>query len=88
MFYIKKMNDWTSKLYSAVEEGRITKDTKIYVYGASGTPSVQYEKYENVLLFAGGVGITPMASIYKNMLLKHESGNLQIQVKMSQKIRM
>jgi predicted ferric reductase len=75
VFYIKRMNDWTEKLYRAVDEGRITGNTKIWMYGVSGSPSVDYERYQNILLFAGGVGVTPMAPIYMSLLRNNENAN-------------
>ncbi len=49
------------QLTPVVSDGLRTR--MISVMGLFGRPVVQFNQYRSVVLFAGGVGITPMASI-------------------------
>ncbi|KAG6947461.1 hypothetical protein JG688_00015547 [Phytophthora aleatoria] len=45
----------------------------IYVDGPFGSPAQDYARYREVVLIAGGIGVTPFASILKNILYQWES---------------
>lgn len=79
-FVIKKMNGWTSNLYRAIDEDRINTNTTIFIYGVSGTPSVNYERYQNILLIGGGVGVTPLSSVCMHLMKKYESSSHQVKL--------
>ena len=64
--HVKPMGDgsWTQRLSSLVAAGRI--NFSLAVDGCYGH-AITYEDYKRVILVAGGIGITPCASIYKTL---------------------
>lgn len=63
VFYIKAIGGYTKELFQKASDGSL-KDCTVLLEGPYGHPSVSYQKYQNVLLIAGGIGITPMVSIF------------------------
>ncbi|RLN02904.1 hypothetical protein BBJ28_00008199 [Nothophytophthora sp. Chile5] len=80
-FHVKALGDWTVKLLSAAPKGAaISGDAKspfdILVDGPYGSISVDLENvstYSHIVLFSGGIGVTPMRSIVN--WLHHEVQN-------------
>jgi len=60
--HIKNMGNgtWTQRLYELAVSKR---DIELRVDGPYGNPGIQFEKYKVLAFFAGGIGITPIASI-------------------------
>jgi hypothetical protein len=74
-------NSWTSKLKNVINEYNILLDSKIYIQGPYGTDFSKYyknNKYNNIILFCGGIGITPLISIIEDLDLKIKFNNLNI----------
>lgn len=64
---------------SSLEENKNTlsnhkQQTKIYIWGPYGKLNVSLEESRIVVLFAGGIGITPFLSIYAGMKEKKKKG--------------
>ena len=75
--HVRVLGDWTKKLYelgSKVNEGKGEGELDMYLdgpYGATGV-DLESERYQNVLLISGGVGVTPMQSICNQLMHEHE----------------
>ena len=52
------------------------KDVKIHLDGPFGNYGLNLNEFESVVIFAGGMGITPMISIYSDLMWRHERGEL------------
>jgi NAD(P)H-flavin reductase len=66
-------NSWTNKLKNVINEYNILLNSKIYIQGPYGTDFSKYyknNKYNNIILFCGGIGITPLISILQDLELK------------------
>lgn len=48
--------------------GALRNSFRLVMVAACGSPAVQFARYEEVVLVAGGVGITPMASTFSELL--------------------
>ena len=61
--HIKSMGKgtWTENLYKMAKE---KKSVTVFVDGPYGNPSIEIKRYSSLVLCAGGIGITPMASIF------------------------
>jgi predicted ferric reductase len=63
-------NSWSNRLFNIVNNNvNILTNRKIYIQGPYGHLSVNYknEKYKNIIIIAGGIGITPMISILEDI---------------------
>ena len=72
-FVIKIENDWTLKLYNLIKESNFP---FIYVDGPYGRTIINWEDeiFDYFLFIAGGIGVTPLVSITKNLLTQSNSG--------------
>lgn len=86
VLHFKKVGRWTGKVLSLVESSKSPKplQTTVFVNGPYGNPRVDIDspRYQLVLLIAGGMGITPMQSIYNELLIQHIRGRPFIKVKL------
>lgn len=78
-FYIKALgpNTFTRKLYELISSSsaeEISNPLSICVYGPLGSMTIDLKQYNHILLIAGGIGITPMILILKNII--HGYSNL------------
>ncbi|KAH9605766.1 hypothetical protein KSS87_005238 [Heliosperma pusillum] len=68
---IKCKGSWTNSLYNMVsselESHGQTRHISIAVEGPYGPASLDFMRYDNILLVAGGIGITPMLSILQEI---------------------
>ncbi|XP_021762849.1 ferric reduction oxidase 8, mitochondrial-like [Chenopodium quinoa] len=68
---IKSEGCWTNSLYDIlcqeVESNSQTKCVPVAIEGPYGPPSFDFVRYDNLLLIAGGIGITPMLSILQEL---------------------
>jgi len=74
---IRDLGDWTSKLYELAEgAGADGKEVSMLFEGPVGEPTVDINSgsYKSVLLISGGIGITPMQSICKDLLHQYMEG--------------
>lgn len=80
IFYIKRMGlkrrgtqtpTWSARLAELAMRGLDT-FPKMRLSGPLG--HTDFSKYDSLLLFAGGIGITPMISIFTDLLLRHRTG--------------
>jgi len=69
-FHIKDMGPgtWTSRLYDWVSEGN---SITVSLDGPYGHP-IDFRKYSTVVLVAGGIGLTPVKSIFESMRLSYQ----------------
>lgn len=73
------INSWTNKLKTVINEYNVLLDTQIYIQGPYGTDFSKYyqnNKYNNILLFCGGIGITPLISILSDLDSKYKLKHL------------
>ncbi|XP_077154669.1 NADPH oxidase 4 isoform X1 [Ranitomeya variabilis] len=85
--HIKVVGDWTERLRSLLiqcDQGneiipifQHMKNPKIYIDGPFGSPSEEAMNYEVSLCIAGGIGVTPYASIFNQLLEKWKEYKLQ-----------
>jgi len=72
-------NSWSNRLFNIVNNNiDILTNRKIYVQGPYGHLSVNYknEKYNNIIIIAGGIGITPMISILEDINNSYSNNEL------------
>jgi predicted ferric reductase len=62
---------WTSKLYDCVQNKECP---PCYIIGGFGEPSIPHEQYGSLILVAGGIGITPMLSLFDELMRKKHAG--------------
>ncbi|XP_044130013.1 NADPH oxidase 4-like [Bufo gargarizans] len=85
--HIKVVGDWTERLCSLLtqcDQGteiipifQHRKNPKIYIDGPFGSPSEEVLNYEVSLCIAGGIGVTPYASIFNQLLDTWKENKLQ-----------
>eukprot|EP00759_Apiculatamorpha_spiralis_P014499 PhF_6_TR21146/c0_g1_i1/m.30424/K00521/E1.16.1.7; ferric-chelate reductase len=70
-FHIKDMGPgtFTGKLHQAVSRGH---NITVCVDGPYGKP-INFYKYKTIILVAGGIGITPVKSIFESLVANHAS---------------
>jgi predicted ferric reductase len=69
-FHCKAVGDWTNKLKDLALKSGISVTHDVYVEGPYGnvTVDVESEVYKVVVLVAGGIGITPMLSMWSQLM--------------------
>ncbi|CAJ0850301.1 7172_t:CDS:2 [Entrophospora sp. SA101] len=74
--HLKKVGKFTNSLFDrAIRETDVINPTlNISIEGPYGKSSVQFMDYETVMLFSGGIGITPMISILRSLVDRLVSG--------------
>lgn len=87
--HIRKAGDWTGALYNTVKkiqeknpesldmEGHGAENMSpyptIYIDGPVGAPAQDYTRYREVVFVGAGIGVTPFASILRNIFYQWES---------------
>eukprot|EP00003_Mantamonas_plastica_P013265 TRINITY_DN2321_c0_g1_i1.p1 TRINITY_DN2321_c0_g1~~TRINITY_DN2321_c0_g1_i1.p1 ORF type:complete len:453 (+),score=147.23 TRINITY_DN2321_c0_g1_i1:476-1834(+) len=72
---IRVLGNWSKNLVALAERAEQSKETfSVFMDGPYGRPSLKLENYDSVLLISGGIGITPMQSMFNSMLLQHTKG--------------
>eukprot|EP01027_Heterolobosea_sp_BB2_P008949 GEZU01013254.1.p2 GENE.GEZU01013254.1~~GEZU01013254.1.p2 ORF type:complete len:226 (+),score=73.43 GEZU01013254.1:230-907(+) len=61
---------WTNQLVRAVQQRTFCASSIINVDGPYGNPSLNFDKYDVIVLIGGGIGITPLHSIYMDLYAK------------------
>ncbi|KAG0625705.1 hypothetical protein M758_2G075000 [Ceratodon purpureus] len=79
---IKPLGDWTHSLHNAILENLATQALnprlqcpfalKLHAEGPYGHESNYFLRYKNLMLVAGGAGITPFLAILNDLLKRHE----------------
>ena len=66
------------------KKGSTKLETRVIINGPYGAPQVDIDspRYKLVILVAGGIGITPMQSIYNELLIQHLRGRPLVKVKL------
>ncbi len=74
---IKSMGQgtWSQKVCDWANSSPDTSAIRAEISGPFGGLQVQLPLFKHVVLFAGGVGVTPLLSIFLNLLQKHLSGD-------------
>lgn len=68
-FAIKAMGNWTNRAVDQLKTG-----DKIHVDGPYGLHSIPFQRYETIVIVAGGIGVTPMMSLCKDILQTVKDG--------------
>ena len=73
--YIKVLGDWTKILYKKAQN---QKKIKGYIEGSYGNQMLDIEgtRYKMFFIISGGIGITPMQSICKNLIKEKKKGRI------------
>lgn len=71
MFYVHASGDWSRKVYNIAPL-----ITEIKMEGPYGVAGVPLHHYNNILLVGGGIGITPMISVFRGLLEEQEAGRI------------
>lgn len=78
--HIKVRGNWTKRLYDlAIERScgaQATGRIRAYFEGPYGSPSVDMasDRYKLFLFVAGGIGVTPLLSMYNSLVCQHRRG--------------
>ena len=70
---------WTGRLHDTIKnDTNILNNKYVYIQGPYGHISVNYRenKYDNINIISGGIGITPMISIIKDISILYNTGKL------------
>ena len=78
----------SSKIMDQIESGTRL-ETTVFINGPYGNPRVDIDspRYKLVVLIAGGIGVTPMQSIYNELLIQHVRGRPFVKVKLIWSLR-
>ena len=76
--HCKTIGRWTRRLAELArrgkEEGRDWSRLKMHTEGPYGALSVPLAQYSSVLLVCGGIGVTPLGSVYNSLVHDHYRG--------------
>jgi len=72
-FHIRKAGSWTHELYHLAD---VKNEISILMEGPYGSVGVDVtsERYKMVMLFSGGIGVTPMQALCNQIMYEHSSG--------------
>lgn len=76
-FHMKALGGWTTRLAAlAPEQGSPPKPLKVYIQGPIGAVGLSMDSslYSYFVIIAGGIGITPCISIYRQLMAMAEAG--------------
>lgn len=68
--HVRKAGDWTGALHRLIADCHENKTEypDVYLDGPVGAPTQDYHRYKTVICVAGGIGVTPFASILKDVV--------------------
>lgn len=68
--HVRKAGDWTGALHRLIADCHENKSEypDVYLDGPVGAPTQDYHRYKTVICVAGGIGVTPFASILKDVV--------------------
>lgn len=72
-FHIRRAGSWTSSLYDLAETEQ---EISILMEGPYGSVGVDLtsDRYKMVILFSGGIGVTPMQALCNQLMYEHNTG--------------
>ena len=77
-FHIRIRGNWTKELGKLAKHGCQDGMVDILIEGPYGSVGVDLfsrnHKYKSIMLFSGGIGVTPMQSICHQLMYEHETG--------------
>lgn len=77
--HIRKGGNWTTDLYSLASEQPEIDILMEGPYGSVGVDLTNPYKYQTVMLFSGGIGVTPMQSLCNSLMYEHNHGMRKLQ---------
>jgi predicted ferric reductase len=72
--HIRMAGTWTKALYALAQSHS---DIEILMEGPYGSVGVDFTntfRYQNIMLFSGGIGVTPMQSLCNSLMHEHNNG--------------
>nr|CCA15480.1 ferric reductase putative [Albugo laibachii Nc14] len=68
--HIRNAGDWTGALHKLIADCHQNKTQypDVYLDGPVGAPTQDYHRYKTIVCIAGGIGVTPFASILKDVV--------------------
>lgn len=68
--HMRKAGDWTGAFHKLIADCHANKKEypDVYLDGPVGAPTQDYHRYSTVICVAGGIGVTPFASILKDIV--------------------
>jgi ferredoxin-NADP reductase len=81
MIHLRVLGDWTRKLYTFVEANKDRKDWSdltLFAEGPYGNLTVPLEEYSSLVLISGGIGITPMQSIFNQCIYELQQNSKSV----------
>lgn len=68
--HIRNAGDWTGALHKLIADchQKKTQYPDVYLDGPVGAPTQDYHRYKTIICIAGGIGVTPFASILKDVV--------------------
>lgn len=76
--FLKQSGDWSTDVYRRLYDGPGSELPAIAVDGPFGAPAQSYPKFGIILLIGAGIGITPFASIIRNLICWSRKNNRKI----------
>uniref|UniRef100_H0X7P0 NAD(P)H oxidase (H2O2-forming) n=1 Tax=Otolemur garnettii TaxID=30611 RepID=H0X7P0_OTOGA len=76
--HIRAVGPWTTRLreiYSSPQDNGCARYPKLYLDGPFGEGHQEWHKFEVSVLVGGGIGVTPFASILKDLVFKSSLGS-------------
>lgn len=74
VLYSRREGEWTTRLQQLAESFDPNKPFRIYIEGPYGNLTVPLPMYKQVMLIGGGLGATPMLSIYNDIKHNNKDG--------------
>jgi len=72
--HIRKAGGWTNALYDMAKKQAEIDFLMEGPYGSVGVDLTNPYKYQNVMLFSGGIGVTPIQSLCNSLMYEHNHG--------------
>ncbi|KAJ3039910.1 hypothetical protein HDV00_011693, partial [Rhizophlyctis rosea] len=77
--HIRALGNWTRRVASlAATSDPSSPPPKIYIDGPYGEMTFPLEEYKNFIMISGGIGITPLQSVYNDLIYEWRSGRREL----------
>ncbi|KAH9181245.1 hypothetical protein AeNC1_016779 [Aphanomyces euteiches] len=72
--HIRNAGDWTQALHRLINKVHKNGDTypPVHIDGPVGAPTQDYHRFKTIVMIGGGIGVTPFASILKDIVYMWE----------------